>query len=212
MTQAVDQLEQLGYVERRPDPNDRRARLVFLTPRGQAVRPVAVAAGRGVDGRWSELTSPQEIEALRHALQSLLERLQDRAMPTAKTTMPDLTDFFSRPARAVAPDLIGASFLSNGAGGIIVETEAYEPTEPASHSYNGQTNRNRAMFGGPARVYIYRSYGIHWCLNFVCLPGSAVLIRALEPRWASIIMRERRGGEDVGFSARGPAASPRRWR
>jgi DNA-binding MarR family transcriptional regulator len=72
MTQAVEELEQLGYVERRPDPNDRRARLVFLTPRGQAVRPVAVAAGRGVDQRWSELTSPQEIEKLRQALQSLL--------------------------------------------------------------------------------------------------------------------------------------------
>jgi len=77
MTQAVEELEQLGYVERRPDPNDRRARLVFLTPRGQAVRPVAVAAGRGVDQRWSELTSPQEIEALRQALQSLLARLQE---------------------------------------------------------------------------------------------------------------------------------------
>jgi len=77
MTQAVEELEQLGYVERRPDPRDRRARLVFLTPRGQAVRPVAIAAGRRVDARWAELTSPGEIEALRHALRSLLARLQD---------------------------------------------------------------------------------------------------------------------------------------
>ena len=73
-------------------------------------------------------------------------------MPTPKGTMPDLQHFFSRPARAVAPDLIGAGFLSNGAGGIIVETEAYEPTEAASHAYNGPTNRNRAMFGAPGRA------------------------------------------------------------
>jgi DNA-binding MarR family transcriptional regulator len=79
MAQAVEELEQLGYVERRPDPSDRRARLVFLTPRGQAVRPVAVAAGRGVDARWAELTSPQEIEAIRRSLQGLLARLQEEA-------------------------------------------------------------------------------------------------------------------------------------
>ena len=104
----------------------------------------------------------------------------------------------------MARDLIGAGFLSNGAGGIIVETEAYEPTEAASHSYNGPTNRNRAMFGPPARAYIYRSYGIHWCLNFVCLPGSAVLIRALEPRWGLDLMRGRRGVEEVRLLCSGP--------
>jgi len=85
MAQAVDELEQLGYVERRPDPSDRRARLVFLTDRGQAVRPVAVAAGRGVDARWAALTSPDEIESLRRSLQSLLARLQDQADPETES-------------------------------------------------------------------------------------------------------------------------------
>ena len=77
MTQAVEELEQLGYVERRPDPSDRRARLVFLTPRGAAVRPIAVAAGRQVEARWAKLAGTEELESLRHALQTLLARLQD---------------------------------------------------------------------------------------------------------------------------------------
>ena len=79
MTQAVEELEQLGYVERRPDPNDRRARLVFLTRRGEGVRPIAVATGRKVDERWAELTSPQEMEALRKALKLLFEKVLDDA-------------------------------------------------------------------------------------------------------------------------------------
>jgi DNA-binding MarR family transcriptional regulator len=77
MAQAVQELEKLGYVERRPDPSDRRARLVFLTPRGESVRPVAMAAGRRVQARWAELTSPQRIESLRRSLQALLGELQD---------------------------------------------------------------------------------------------------------------------------------------
>ena len=84
MAQAVEELEQLGYVERRPDPADGRARLVFLTPRGRAVRPVAVAAGRGVEARWAALTSPEDIEALRHSLQDLLARLRNENDAAAK--------------------------------------------------------------------------------------------------------------------------------
>jgi DNA-binding MarR family transcriptional regulator len=86
MTQAVEELERLGYVERQPDPDDRRARLVFLTERGKAVRPIAVTAGHGVDARWAELTSPGEIDALRSALHTLLNRLQNLDAEQGKST------------------------------------------------------------------------------------------------------------------------------
>src|ERR1700724_3878538 len=116
-------------------------------------------------------------------------------------------DFFARSVHAVAPDLIGATFLFDGVGGRIVEVEAYHHTEPAAHSFGGRTERNAVMFGPPGFVYVYRSYGIHWCVNFVCEragSASAVLIRALQPTHGIAAMRRRRGLHDERSLCSGP--------
>lgn len=114
---------------------------------------------------------------------------------------------FEAPAEVVAEQLIGVTLLVDGVGGRIVETEAYDREEPASHCFIGETPRNFAMFGPAGRSYVYRSHGLHWCLNFVCREnghGAGVLIRALEPLQGLDVMRARRGLEDERLLCAGP--------
>ncbi|CAN5360553.1 DNA-3-methyladenine glycosylase [soil metagenome] len=126
-------------------------------------------------------------------------------MPTSHSLIADI-DFLA-PSHEVARQLIGVTVRINGIGGRIVETEAYDHEDPASHSFSGPTARNAVMFGPPARAYVYRSYGIHWCLNFVCGEeghGAGVLIRAIEPTAGIDLMRERRGLDNERLLCAGP--------
>jgi DNA-3-methyladenine glycosylase len=115
--------------------------------------------------------------------------------------------FFDRSVHDVAPDLVGAMLLVDGIGGIIVGVEAYDQDDPAAHGYRGRTERNASMFGPPGYAYVYRAYGLHWCLNFVCegvgVP-CAILIRAIEPRFGIPIMQARRQLADIRLLCSGP--------
>jgi DNA-3-methyladenine glycosylase len=116
-------------------------------------------------------------------------------------------EFFDRSVHEVARDLIGCRLAVGETAGLIVETEAYEASDPACHAYVGRTARNEVLFGPPGHAYVYFSYGIHSLLNFVTEPegtASAVLIRALEPAEGIELMRERRGREKVEELCSGP--------
>jgi DNA-3-methyladenine glycosylase len=133
--------------------------------------------------------------------------VQKPSSTSPATGKPIKRSFFAHNVLDVAPDLIGATLLVDGVGGVIVEVEAYHHTEPAAHSYRGPTPRNMVMFGPAGFAYVYRSYGMHWCVNFVCEKegsAAAVLIRALQPTHGIPAMRRRRGLHDERLLCSGP--------
>ena len=120
---------------------------------------------------------------------------------------PELREILARSVHEAARELVGWTFLVDGVGGLVVETEAYAPEDPASHSFPGRTARNATMFGPAGRLYVYRSYGVHWCANVVCCAegvGAAVLLRALEPTSGVEVMQARRGVDDPRLLCSGP--------
>jgi DNA-3-methyladenine glycosylase len=113
--------------------------------------------------------------------------------------------FFDRDVDVVARELIGTIFVVDGVGGVIVETESYDASDPASHSFGmRRAEWTASMFGPPGHIHVYKVYGLHWCLNFVCRVASAVLIRAIEPRFGIERMIERRGTEKLELLCSGP--------
>lgn len=119
----------------------------------------------------------------------------------------ELAELLAGEVLDVAPALLGWTLLVDGVGGPVVEVEAYREDDPASHSFGGPRGRNRVMFGPAGRLYVYRSYGIHWCANVVTGPegsGAAVLLRAIEPVHGVDRMRARRGVDDVRLLCAGP--------
>jgi DNA-3-methyladenine glycosylase len=129
------------------------------------------------------------------------------AAPSPIGPSPLSASFFARPVLDVAPQVIGATLLVGGVGGIIVEVEAYGSEDPAAHAFRGRDARNASLFGPPGRAYVYRSYGIHWCLNFVCATDgvpSGILIRAVEPTTGIATMQARRGRDELRLLCSGP--------
>jgi DNA-3-methyladenine glycosylase len=127
---------------------------------------------------------------------------QPTRVPSTEPTLG--IDFFDQDVLVVAKALIGVSFKCEGVGGLIVETEAYRNDDAASHSFRGETLRNRVMFGPPAHAYVYRSYGLHWCFNMTCGKGSAVLVRGIEPLFGVDKMAERRRVSNRHLLCSGP--------